>query len=72
MWPVAARSLAPRCDGEQKDVTCYKIDRLVDGTWQSGGWTEAKSYTYDVEQEAGKTVRLTWSASRPGLMIIVR
>ena len=60
-------------DGETKDVTCYSVQRLADdGTWTGKQWFEGVSYTYDEAAEEGKPVRVTWSASRPGLMIILR
>lgn len=59
--------------GATKKVVCYKTEELVDGVWKNRVWYDGTAYTYDANSpDWGKTIRLTWSGPRPGLVIVVR
>ena len=57
-----------------KDIAGYYTEELdSNGDWVSKRWHDVgEPYTYNEEDDAGKTIRLTWSGPRPGMMIIVR
>ena len=59
--------------GATKKVVCYKTEELVNGVWKNRVWYDGTAYTYDANSpDWGKTIRLTWSGPRPGLVIVVR
>ena len=55
-----------------KSVVGYYTEELVNGDWTNKKWNNGTEYTYAEATANGKTIRLTWSGPRPGMMIIVK
>lgn len=55
-----------------KAVVGYYTEELVNGEWTNKKWNNGTEYTYAEATANGKTIRLTWSGPRPGMMIIVK
>ena len=55
-----------------KEVVGYYTEEFVNGDWTNKKWNNGTEYTYAEATANGKTIRLTWSGPRPGMMIIVK
>ena len=55
-----------------KKVVGYYTEELGANGWTKKKWNNGTEYTYTEATANGKTIRLTWSGPRPGMMIIVK
>lgn len=58
--------------GGKSVVGYYTEERGANGEWTNKEWNNGTEYTYTEATANGKTIRLTWSGPRPGMMIIVK
>ena len=67
-----AVALMRRVEAGVKASMSYCINRAVSISSDPFDLDGAAEYTYGTETEGGKTIRLTWYSSRPGMCIIIR
>ena len=73
-WTFSATTAANK-NNEEMNVQCFCTQTLENnGVWSRKTWHDGNTFTYSESDPVygGKTVRLIWCSSRPGLYILVR